>query len=248
MSSSPIKIEITQKLIDDAASSISGDQKYLYPSSIIGSSYLWSNYYEYDIVEDIIIRENIILCGLKYVKVINRTITNEGKISGCSNWIIINSEIKNNIIEINCGDWVLLKSKITKIDSKPTNAMIQNYCYDWKIVGSIITNHTIENCTNFIIIGSKMSVAIDNSFYTWITYLNDDELLLVKKEDYNKLQNNSVNNSVGNIMTPIHENTNIINNIIKDDKLSKLLLYMYLKEKDNGRLFRKLNNYIGLFN
>ena len=243
MSSEPIKIEITQELIDDAASSISGDQKYLYPSSIIGSSYVWSNYYEYEIVEDIIIHENIILCGFKNVKVINRTITNAGKISGCSNWTIINSEIKNNIIESNCGDWVLLKSKITKIDSKPTNAMIQNHCYDWKIVCSNITNHTIENCTNFIIIGSKLiecSFAIDNNFYTWITYLNDDELLLVKKEDYNKLQNNSVNNSVGNVMSPINENTNTINNIIKDDKLSKLLLYMYLKEKDNGRLIRKL--------
>ena len=243
MSSEPIKIEITQKLIDDAASSISGDQKYLYPSSIIGSSYLWSNYYEYEIVEDIIIHENIILCGFKNVKVINRTITNGGKISNCSNWTIINSEIKNNIIAGSCSDCVLLKSKITNIYSKPTNAMIQNYCYDWKIVCSIITNHTIENCTNFIIIGSKMiecSVAIDNNFYTWITYLNDDELLLVKKEDYNKLQNNSVNNSVGNVMSPINENTNTINNIIKDDKLSKLLLYMYLKEKDNGRLFRKL--------
>ena len=239
MSSEPIKIEITQKLIDDAASSISGDQKYLYPSSIIGSSYVWSNYYEYEIVEDIEIHENIILCGFKNVKVINRTITNGGKISNCSNWTIINSEIKNNIIEGSCSDWVLLKSKITKIDSKPTNAMIQNYCYDWKIVCSIITNHTIENCTNFIIIGSKLiecSVAIDNNFYTWITYLNDDELLLVKKEDYNKLQNNSVNNSVGNVMSPINENTNTINNIIKDDKLSKLLLYMYLKEKDNGML------------
>lgn len=243
MSSEPIKIEITQKLIDDAASSISGDQKYLYPSSIVGSSYLWSNYYEYEIVEDIIIHENILLCGFKNVKVINHTITNEGKISNCSNWTIINSEIKNNIIEGSCSNWVFLKSKITKIDSKPTNAMIQNYSYDWKIVCSIITNHTIENCTNFIIIGSKLiecSVAIDNSFYTWITYLNDDELLLVKKEDYNKLQNNSVNNSVGNVMSPINENTNTINNIIKDDKLSKLLLYMYLKEKDNGRLFRKL--------
>ena len=243
MSSEPIKIEITQELIDDAASSISGDQKYLYPSSIIDSSYVWSNYYEYEIVEDIIIHENIILCGFKNVKVINRTITNAGKISGCSNWTIINSEIKNNIIEGNCGNWVLLKSKITKIDSKPTNAMIQNYCYDWKIVCSNITNHTIENCTNFIIIGSKLiecSVAIDNNFYTWITYLNDDELLLVKKEDYNKLQNNFGNNLVGNVMSPINENTNTINNIIKDDKLSKLLLYTYLKEKDNGRLIRKL--------
>ena len=243
MSSEPIKIEITQELIDDAASSISGDQKYLYPSSIIGSSYVWNNYYEYEIVEDIIIHENIILCGFKNVKVINRTITNAGKISGCSNWTIINSEIKNNIIEGNCGNWVLLKSKITKIDSKPTNAMIQNYCYDWKLVCSIITNHTIENCTNFIIIGSKLiecSVAIDNNFYTWITYLNDDELLLVKKEDYNKLQNNFGNNLVGNVMSPINENTNTINNIIKDDKLSKLLLYTYLKEKDNGRLIRKL--------
>ena len=239
MSSEPIKIEITQELIDDAASSISGDQKYLYPSSIIGSSYVWSNYYEYEIVEDIIIHENIILCGFKNVKVINRTITNAGKISGCSNWTIINSEIKNNIIEGNCGNWVLLKSKITKIDSKPTNAMIQNYCYDWKIVCSNITNHTIENCTNFIIIGSKLiecSVAIDNNFYTWITYLNDDELLLVKKEDYNKLQNNFGNNLVGNVMSPINENTNTINNIIKDDKLSKLLLYTYLKEKDNRKL------------
>ncbi len=242
MSSEPIKIEITQELIDDAASSISGDQKYLYPSSIIGSSYVWSNYYEYDIVEDIIIRENIILCGFKNVKVINRTITNAGKISGCSNWTIINSEIKNNIIDGNCSEWVLLRSKITKIESKQTNAVIQ-YCRDWKIVGSNITNHTIENCTNFIIIGSKLiecSVAIDNSFYTWITYLNDDELLLVKKEDYNKLQNNFGNNLVGNVMSPINENTNIINNIVKDDKLSKLLLYMYLKEKDNGRLIRKL--------
>lgn len=243
MSSSPIKVKLTQAKIDDAASSITGDQKYLYPSSIIGSSYLWSNYYEYEIVEDIIIRKNIILCGFKYVKVINHTITNEGKISNCSNWTIINSEIKNNIIEGSCSDWVLLRSKITKIESKQTNAVIQGYCYDWKIIGSIITNHTIENCTNFIIIGSKLiecSVAIDNNFYTWITYLNDDELLLVKKEDYNKLQNNFGNNLVGNVMSPNNENTNIINNIVKDDKLSKLLLYMYLKEKDNGRLIRKL--------
>ena len=242
MSSSPIKVELTQAKIDDAASSISGDQKYLNPSSIIGSSYDWNNYYEYEIVEDIIIRENIILCGFKYVKVINRTITNKGKISDCSYWTIINSEIKNNIIEGICSDWVLLRSKITKIESKQTNAVIQGYCLDWKIIGSIITNHTIENCTNFIMIGSKLieCSANDNIFYTWITYLNDDELLLVKKEDYNKLQNNFGNNLVGNVMSPINENTNTINNIIKDDKLSKLLLYMYLKEKDNGRLFRKL--------
>ena len=31
-----------------------------------------------------------------------------------------------------------------------------------------------------------------------------------------------------------------ISKFIKDDKLSKLLLYMYLKEKDNGKLIRKL--------
>ena len=136
-----------------------------------------------------------------------------------------------------------MRSKITKIESKQTNAVIQGYCLDWKIIGSIITNHTIENCTNFIMIGSKLiecSVANDNIFYTWIIYLNDDELLLVKKEDYNKLQNNFGNNLVGNVMSHNNENTNIINNIVKDDKLSKLLLYMYLKEKDNGRLIRKL--------
>ena len=230
MSSELIKVKITQQILETGFEKSKKDNKNFTPGYIV-DGYDYSNYYVFEIVEDIEIPAEITFDNFDHVILINHTITNYGIIKGCNYWIVYNSKIANeNTINI-CSDWVLINSEIT-------NNIIQFNTSGFILINSIIKNGIIENnCNNWVIICSKIVDCTSTNNKYWLKLLDDEELMVVEKKEYEQLQNNFVNNSVGNVMSPIKQNTNeIINIISKDDDLKKLLLYTYLNDKDNGML------------
>ena len=229
MSSELIKVTLTQQILVTGFEKSKKDNKDFTPNYIV-NGYTNANFYVFEIVENIEIPAEITFNNFDHVILISHTITNYGIIKGCNCWIVYNSKIANeNTINI-CSDWVLINSEIT-------NNIIQFNTSDFILINSIIKNGIIENnCNNWVIICSKIVDCTSTNNKYWLKLLDDEELMVVEKKEYEQLQNNFVNNSVGNVMSPIKQNTNEIINIIKDDKLSKLLLYTYLNDKDNGML------------
>ena len=230
MSSKLIKVKITQQLLETGFEEARKNNKNFTPACIV-DGYTYSNYYVFEIVEDIEIPNDITFDNFDHVILINHTITNYGTIDGCNGWIVYNSKIANeNTINI-CSDWVLINSEIT-------NNIIQYNTSYFLLINSIIKNGIIEDkCNSWVIICSKIVDCTSTNNKYWLNLFNNEELMVVEKKEYEQLQNNFVNNSVGNVMSPIKQNTNeIINIISKDDDLKKLLLYTYLNDKDNGML------------
>ena len=219
MSSELIKVTLTQQILVTGFEKSKKDNENFTPAYIV-DGYTNANFYVFEIVEDIEIPNDITFDNFDHVILINHTITNYGTIKGCNHWIVYNSKIANeNTINI-CSDWVLINSEIT-------NNIIQSNTLEFILINSIIKNGIIENnCNNWLIICSKIVDCTSTNNKYWLKLLDDEQL-----------QNNFVNNSVGNVMSPIKQNTNeIINIISKDDDLKKLLLYTYLNDKDNGML------------
>ena len=230
MSSELIKVTLTQQILVTGFEKSKRDNEDFTPAYIV-DGYTNANFYVFEIVEDIEIPNDITFDNFDHVILINHTITNYGTIKGCNHWIVYNSKIANeNTINI-CSDWVLINSEIT-------NNIIQSNTLEFILINSIIKNGIIENnCNNWLIICSKIVDCTSTNNKYWLKLLDDEELMVVEKKEYEQLQNNFVNNSVGNVMSPIKQNTNeIINIISKDDDLKKLLLYTYLNDKDNGML------------
>ena len=230
MSSELIKVTLTQQILVTGFEKSKKDNEDFTPAYIV-DGYTNANFYVFEIVEDIEIPNDITFDNFDHVILINHTITNYGTIKGCNHWIVYNSKIANeNTINI-CSDWVLINSEIT-------NNIIQSNTLEFILINSIIKNGIIENnCNNWLIICSKIVDCTSTNNKYWLKLLDDEELMVVEKKEYEQLQNNFVNNSVGNVMSPIIQNTNeIINIISKDDDLKKLLLYTYLNDKDNGML------------
>lgn len=230
MSSELIKVTLTQQILVTGFEKSKKDNENFTPAYIV-DGYTNANFYVFEIVEDIEIPNDITFDNFDHVILINHTITNYGTIKGCNHWIVYNSKIANeNTINI-CSDWVLINSEIT-------NNIIQSNTLEFILINSIIKNGIIENnCNNWLIICSKIVDCTSTNNKYWLKLLDDEELMVVEKKEYEQLQNNFVNNSVGNVMSPIKQNTNeIINIISKDDDLKKLLLYTYLNDKDNGML------------
>ena len=230
MSSELIKVTLTQQILVTGFEKSKKDNKDFTPAYIV-DGYTNANFYVFEIVEDIEIPNDITFDNFDHVILINHTITNYGTIKGCNHWIVYNSKIANeNTINI-CSYWVLINSEIT-------NNIIQSNTLEFILINSIIKNGIIENnCNNWLIICSKIVDCTSTNNKYWLKLLDDEELMVVEKKEYEQLQNNFVNNSVGNVMSPIKQNTNeIINIISKDDDLKKLLLYTYLNDKDNGML------------
>ena len=230
MSSELIKVTLTQQILVTGFEKSKKDNEDFTPAYIV-DGYTNANFYVFEIVEDIEIPNDITFDNFDHVILINHTITNYGTIKGCNHWIVYNSKIANeNTINI-CSDWVLINSEIT-------NNIIQSNTLEFILINSIIKNGIIENnCNNWLIICSKIVDCTSTNNKYWLKLLDDEELMVVEKKEYEQLQNNFVNNSVGNVMSPIKQNTNeIINIISKDDDLKKLLLYTYLNYKDNGML------------
>lgn len=185
-------------------------------------------------------------------------IINNGKINDCG-WEIISSNTINNYIISECNFLLCVSSIMSngKFDncsmfmcvSNITNCIITNCTY-WQIYASSITNCTItdcsywevsassiikcniENCIDWILLASKLSNCnISDDCVDLHTTLDYIELPIIKKEDYDKLQNEY--NKLKNIT--INNNVNV-----KDDKLRKLLLLSYLNQKDNSNVLQNL--------
>ena len=173
-------------------------------------------HYLFKIKEDIEIYSNLYLNSVFHVYVINSTITNNGVFSGCSSWNFISSTVINNNKFQSCTTWHFINSKIIN-----NNYMKQ--CHGlYSIVSDIINYGKIEASTTWYLLSSSIinKGIITSSCKMWFKILQND-FPLVKKEDHDKLQ------------LELYKLKSMIGNI-DDEKLRKLLLYMYLKEKDNG--------------
>ena len=198
MSSELIKVTLTQQILVTGFEKSKKDNKDFTPAYIV-DGYTNANFYVFEIVEDIEIPNDITFDNFDHVILINHTITNYGTIKGCNHWIVYNSKIANeNTINI-CSDWVLINSEIT-------NNIIQSNTLEFILFNSIIKNGIIENnCNNWLIICSKIVDCTSTNNKYWLKLLDDEELMVVEKKEYEQLQNNFVNNSVGNVMSPIKQ-------------------------------------------
>lgn len=194
-------------------------------SNIINNNTI-DNCIDWNIIYSNITNNNLIInCG--YFPFYNwslcvSNITNNGIIGGCI-WELYLSNITNNY-KIDTGLWIICASKLK-------NCIIMN-AVDWKIIASSITDGDIKSCNNWFLFASKLSNCnISNDCVDLHTAFDYIELPIIKKEDYDKLQNKY--NKLKNIT--INNNVNV-----KDDKLRKLLLLTYLNQKDNSNVLQNL--------
>lgn len=231
MSIEPIKVEITQQKINNAIDKLNISKTEITLETLI-DNYDYSNIYILEVKEDIEIPENISLYKINNVIVNKHNITNNGIINDCNSWFIKNSNIINNGIIGVSYQWVLINSMISNgnirnncyywvlLSTDITNCIITGNCYYWSIISSKITNCTIgDNCYYWSIYASNMmNNNIGNNNYL-INYLQYEDLILIEKEEYDKLKNGNVKNTV-----------------VKKDKMTKLLLLSYLNRKNDRML------------
>ena len=213
MSSEPIEVIITQKKIDELKNKGISDVL----DSVLIDNYNKNNVYIFKIKEDIEIYSSIKLKLINYVYVLNSTITNNGEFIGCSTWNFISSTVINNNKFQSCSTWHFINSKIIN-----NNDMLQ--CHGLYSIDSNIINYgKIEASTTWFLLSFSNVInkgTITSNCKAWFKILQND-FPLVKKEDHDKLQ------------LELDKLKSVIGNM-DDEKLRKLLLYMYLKEKDNG--------------
>ena len=131
---------------------------------------------------------------------------------------IINSTITNNGVFSGCSSWNFISSTVIN------NNKFQS-CNNWHFINSNIINYSkIEASTTWFLLSSSIinKGTITSNSKMWFKILQND-FPLVKKEDHDKLQ------------LELDKLKSVIENI-DDEKLRKLLLYVYLKEKDNRKL------------
>ena len=131
---------------------------------------------------------------------------------------IINSTITNNGVFSGCSSWNFISSTVIN------NNKFQS-CNNWHFINSNIINYSkIEASTTWFLLSSSIinKGTITSNSKMWFKILQND-FPLVKKEDHDKLQ------------LELDKLKSVIGNI-DDEKLRKLLLYVYLKEKDNRKL------------
>lgn len=214
MSSEPIEVIITQKKIDELKNK---GIIYITDDKLI-DNYDNKKHYLFKIKEDIEIYGNLNLNSVSYVYIINSTITIDGVFSGCSSWNFISSTVINNNKFQSCNNWHFINSKII-------NNNYINQCHGLYSINSNIINYSkIEASTTWFLLSSSIinKGTITSNCKAWFKILQND-FPLVKKEDHDKLQ------------LELDKLKSVIGNI-DDEKLRKLLLYMYLKEKDNRKL------------
>lgn len=130
----------------------------------------------------------------------------------------INSTITNNGVFSGCSSWNFISSTVIN------NNKFQS-CNNWHFINSNIINYSkIEASTTWFLLSSSIinKGTITSNSKMWFKILQND-FPLVKKEDHDKLQ------------LELDKLKSVIGNI-DDEKLRKLLLYVYLKEKDNRKL------------
>lgn len=176
MSSEVIKVEITQKKIDDLEKA---NIKEIHESELV-DDFDSEKTYIFEIIEDIKIPKDVTF-GVFNAIVEIHTITNNGTLYDCKFWYIISSSIINNGNIYYGNDWFIISSTIINNG----NIYYSNY---WVVISSYITNEgTFDDCDDWILINSSSTNTLSNWYvHGYLQDTNTDNSNIIDNITNNK--------------------------------------------------------------